>query len=160
MLRQWDTGLRTHMMWCAGRFPYPPEPERFANALRTLRESTGDLPYAAADESGRTVGFFCLSPNAETHETMLKFVIVDHRLRGKGIGTEMLRLAVRKCFAETDAEAVQLNVFAQNPAARQCYRNAGFTERSVTPEAFCFGDERWDRCNMVIRRADVNERNV
>ena len=57
---------------------------------------------------------------------MLKFVIVDHRLRGQGIGGEMLRLAVRQIFDTTDAEAVHLNVFAENAAARRCYEKAGF----------------------------------
>ncbi|HAM68422.1 MAG TPA: hypothetical protein DCP68_02240 [Ruminococcus sp.] len=85
-------------------------------------------------------------------EGMLKFVIVDHRLRGQGIGGEMLRLAVRQVFDTTDAEAVHLNVFAENAAARRCYEKAGFTERDVTPAAFRFGDEQWSRCNMILRR--------
>ena len=151
-LQQWDTGLRMHMMWCAGRFPYPPEREHFAEALWAVCGQTGDQPYVAENENGNAVGFCCISYHAGMREGMLKFVIVDHRLRGQGIGGEMLRLAVRQIFDTTDAEAVHLNVFAENAAARRCYEKAGFTERDVTPAAFRFGDEQWSRCNMILRR--------
>ena len=81
-------------------------------------------------------------------------MIVDPQLRGQGIGTGMIRAAVRDIFAKTDASAVQLMVFDANTAVGNCYRKAGFTERALTPEAFRFGDEAWGRCNMVIRRGE------
>ena len=155
VLRQWISDARTHALWCANRFPYPPEAAGFAAALQEISARTGDRPYIAADETGRAVGFFCRSLNPETNECMLKFVIVDGTLRGRGVGTEMLRLAVRAAFAETDAGAVQLMVFSENPAAIRCYRKTGFQVRTCTPDAFRFGAETWDRCNMVIRRTDT-----
>ncbi|MBP0968035.1 MAG: GNAT family N-acetyltransferase [Oscillospiraceae bacterium] len=155
LLRTWSTDARTHAMWCADRFPYPPEPAGFAEALRSIREQWGDAPYIAADENGSAVGFFCRPGQPHQGEIMLKFVIVDPALRGQGIGTKMLRAAVQDIFAQTDADAVQLMVFAENPAARKCYRKAGFTERALTPAAFRFQNESWGRCNMVIRREDT-----
>ena len=154
-LRQWSTDARTHAMWCADLLPYPPDAEGFADALRQIQARSGDQPYIAADAAGEAVGFFCAMPDPQTKEIMLKFVIVDPARRGQGVGQRMLRAAVRMLFAQTDADAVQLMVFAENPAARACYRHAGFSERSLTPDAFRFGDETWSRCNMVIRRADM-----
>ncbi len=153
-VRRWFRNARTHALWCANRFPYPLEQAGFDAVLREHAAQTGDRPYVAENETGLPFGFFCFSLNPETNEGMLKFVAVDSNMRGWGIGTEMLRLAVRKAFAETDADAVQLMVFSDNIAARKCYQKSGFTERSVTPDAFRFGDEAWGRVNMVIRRSD------
>ncbi len=153
LLAAWSTDRRTHAMWCADRFPYPPEAAGFAAALAAIRERSGDLPFIAEDEAGRAVGFFCRPQEPQNHEILLKFVIVDPGLRGHGIGTRMLRAAVQDIFLHTDADAVQLMVFAENPAARKCYQKAGFTERSLTPQAFQFENEAWGRCNMVIPRS-------
>lgn len=147
---QWMTDPRMHAMWCANRFPYPADAAEFSAALEQICETGGDEPYVAADENDHAIGFFCCALNAE--EIMLKFVAVDRTLRGQGIGTEMVRLAVQYIFDHSNAKAVQLNVFSGNPAAKKCYLKAGFAERSVTPAAFRFADEAWDRCNMVIYR--------
>ena len=152
VIHNWISDPRTHALWCANRFEYPLSAKNFDEVLRDLRIRNGDSPFVALGDDGTVTGFFCYSLRPETNEGLLKFVIVDHRLRGQGIGGEMLRLAVRQIFDTTDAEAVHLNVFAENAAARRCYEKAGFTERDVTPAAFRFGDEQWSRCNMILRR--------
>ena len=154
-IRRWFPDARTHALWCADRFPYPLEPEGFSAVLREHAERTGDRAYVAENETGIPFGFFCFSVNPETNEGMLKFVAVCRDMRGWGIGTAMLRLAVRNAFVETNAGAVQLMVFSVNDSAKKCYEKAGFAVRAVTPDAFRFGSETWDRVNMVIGRGDV-----
>ena len=88
---------------------------------------------------------------------MLKFVMVDASARGKGIGKEMIKLAVENAFSNPEAQAVQLNVFSNNARARKCYESVGFTERRNTPDAFRYKDESWGRCNMIIDRSSISE---
>ena len=38
----------------------------------------------------------------------------------------MLKLAVKYAFEIARADAVQLNVFAENPGAKKCYEKVGF----------------------------------
>ncbi|MBQ8119738.1 MAG: GNAT family N-acetyltransferase, partial [Ruminococcus sp.] len=90
--------------------------------------------------------------NCETNEDMLKFVVVDPAQRGKGYGTQMVRLAAQYCYDRAKAELVHLNVFTTNAAARRCYESAGFPERNTTPDAFTYNGESWGRCNMTIMR--------
>ena len=71
---------------------------------------------------------------------MLKFVMVDASVRGKGIGKEMIKLVVRRAFTDLEALAVQLNVFPENARAKRCYEGAGFIERQNTPNAFKYKD--------------------
>ena len=159
VIKNWITDERTHAFWCANHTNFPLEREDFSLLLKEIDEMFGDAPYVATTDDGEVVGFFCIGGvNKETKETMLKFVMVDGSKRGQGIGKEMLKLVVNHIFETTDAEIVQLNVFPQNPIARKCYEGVGFVERKLTPGAFTYKDEAWDRCNMIIRKDGIKIR--
>ena len=151
-ISSWISDERTHAMWCANLIPYPLEKESFRRFLSDISGRFGDSPFVAVNDEGSVVGFYCYSLNHETKEGMLKFVMVDAAVRGKGIGKEMIRLAVRNAFSDPEAQAVQLNVFPENVRAMKCYESAGFTERETILDAFKYKDELWGRCNMVIKR--------
>ncbi len=153
-LRGWIGDERAHAMWCAGRMAYPLEKEDFSRFLRAMADRSGDSPFVMTAEDGRPAGFFCYSPAPAADEGRLKFVIVDPARRGKGLGRIMLELALEYAFGITKAEAVRLCVFSQNTPAVKCYERAGFTAAKTDVGAFRFRDEAWDRCSMVIRRAD------
>lgn len=147
-IKSWIDDERTHAMWCAGRFEYPLEKENFEAVLEDMHSKWGNTPFIASLDDGNNVGFFCYSLNDETKEGMLKFIVVNSLLRGKGVAKEMLELASQYAFEETGAKALHLNVFSENIRAKKCYQKAGFTERSVTENAFSYKDESWGRCNM------------
>ncbi|WP_242830373.1 GNAT family N-acetyltransferase [Butyrivibrio sp. AE3009] len=147
-IKSWIDDERTHAMWCAGRFEYPLEKENFEAVLEDMHSKWGDTPFIASLDDGNNVGFFCYSLNDETKEGMLKFIVVNSLLRGKGVAKEMLELASQYAFEETGAKALHLNVFSENIRAKKCYQKAGFTEWSVTENAFSYKDESWGRCNM------------
>ena len=151
-IKTWITDERTHMMWCANLIPYPLEKEKLRSFLSEIAGKLGDSTFVAIYDEVRVVVFYCYSLNHETHERMHKFVMVDASVRGKGIGKEMIKLAVRNAFTDPEALAVQLNVFPENARAKKCYECAGFTERQNTPNAFKYKDESWGRCNMIIKR--------
>ena len=151
-ISNWISDERTHAMWCANLISYPLEKEKLRNFLSEIFGKFGDNPFVATDDDGRVVGFYCYSLNHETHEGILKFVMVDESVRGKGIGKEMIRLAVANAFSDPEALAVQLNVFPENARAKRCYEGAGFTERQNTPGAFKYKDEFWGRCNMIYKK--------
>lgn len=151
-IRKWDTDERAHALWCAGRLPFPVTRESMDALINDHAVKYGDTPFIATEDGGRPVGFFCIATDVQTNTSMLRFVMVDSSLRGKGYGKEMLSLAVKYAFDIAKADAVQLNVFTQNEAAKKCYLSVGFTERSVTPDVFTYKDESWGRCNMIITR--------
>ena len=153
VIENWITEERTHALWCAGRFPYPLEKDSFEDTLARLPVQ----PFIAMDDTGRVLGFFCFSLHEETREGVLKFVVIDPKERGKGLGKEMLRLALRHAFETTDAESVALSVFTENPAAKKCYLGIGFRERKTEPGAFSFQGEAWGRCSMVIQRYEFTD---
>lgn len=151
IIKNWPEDERTHVMWCANRFSFPLDKENFIETLLEHKEKNGDLSFVAT-EGDVPVGFFCYSLNDDTKEGMLKFVIVDPDCRGKGIAKEMFDLLLKYAFNDTDAEAVQLVVFPQNPRAKRFYEKLGFRERRTDEGAFSYKDESWDRCFMVITK--------
>ena len=155
-MKNWVTDERMHAMWCANLIKYPLSKERMATTMTEAADRFGDVPYVAISDDGRVEGFFCYSFNNETKEGMLKFVVVDPDVRGKGVAQKMLRLAIKQAFDNPEAERVQLNVFPENPRAMRCYQKAGFVERKLTPDAFAYKDETWGRFNMVFNRKSQN----
>lgn len=151
-IKNWISDERMHAMWCANLIQFPIEKENFEKTMQEATERFGDRQYVATSDEGDVIGFFCYSVNTETNEGKLKFVVNNPEYRGKGYGTEMIRLAVNHIFESTDARAVELNVFPENARAKKCYESAGFTERRTDLNAFTYKDESWSRCNMVIRR--------
>ena len=64
----------------------------------------------------------------------------------------MLNLALQYAFQITGATEVQLNVFNENIAAKQCYEKVGFVEKYLDKNVFAYKDELWSRCNMIITK--------
>ena len=151
-VRSWVTDERTHALWCARRFAWPLEKEDFCRMLRENGNRSGDTPFVMTADSGEAAGFFCYSLNPASGEGMLKFIIVDPALRGKGTGKAMLRLALDYAFSVTKADAVRLRVFPENTPALKCYEGVGFAAEKTEKNAFPFREETWSRCSMVIRR--------
>lgn len=151
-IKDWISDERTHALWSAMRFDYPLEKDNFACALAQAALQNGDAPMIATVEDGKAAGFFCYSLNSDTGEVLLKFIVVNPAYRGKGIAVEMLRRAAVFVFENTNAIAVQLNVFSVNERAKRCYEKAGFIQRRITENAFCYKEENWDRYNMIYTR--------
>lgn len=154
IVARWIPDERTHALWCARLIPYPLEKSSFEEFLFEMHNRYQDKAFVAITDSGDVIGFFCLSVNQDTKVGMLKFVVVDDATRGKGYGSEMLSLAVKHAFESENMDAVQLNVFSENMIATRCYEKVGFQERSLTENAFVFGEEAWGRCNMVLKKED------
>lgn len=151
-IRSWITDERSHALWCANRFRFPLDKSDFLSVLSEMEQRTGDLPFVAAAEDDRAVGFLCYALNRDLGEGKLKFVIVDPAYRGKGTAQEMLRLVLSHAFEDADAKCVSLIVFSENPRAKRCYEKAGFAESASGSPAFSYREESWGRCKMVFQR--------
>lgn len=148
-IEKWVNSERIHALWCANLIPYPVTKENLRAFLEKTAIEWADSAYVATD--GKAIGFFCYSVNVEDNMGFLKFIIVDNSLRGKGYGAEMLHLALQYAFHITGAEAVQLNVFAENTLAKHCYEKVGFVEESIDQNVFPYQEECWSRCHMIAR---------
>lgn len=107
-----------------------------------------------AEMDGRPIGFVqIIDPAAEeTHywgatarptERAIDIWIGRAEDRNRGYGTQMMRLALARCFAEPHVAAVLLDPLASNTAALRFYARLGFVDTG----------ERWfgDECCRVLQ---------
>lgn len=134
--------------WSAGRMgEYPLTKERFNEHYRQFDDSGDFWAMTACSEAMQPVGHFIMRfPDEQRQVLRLGFIIVDGKLRGKGVGKEMIKLAVSYAFDYVGAKKVTLGVFANNPGARYCYEAAGFCRRGSETYAIC--GEAWECVEM------------
>lgn len=149
-LEKWIDSERTHALWCANLIPYPLSRQSLHDFLEKNALEWTDSAYAATDDNGEMIGFFCYSVNIADNTGFLKFVVVDDQRRGAGWGAQMLQLALQYAFHITKVGLVQLNVFDENTAAKRCYKKVGFATESIARNVFSYKDELWSRCHMIV----------
>ena len=115
--------------WSADRYGYFPLlpysiDDNYAPQLKTGRF----IPLTGIDDEGKVVAHIIIRYPSETDDSSVRlgFVIVDPTIRGRGYGSELVRLAVEFVRNNLSATRVDLGVFDNNPKARKCYESVGF----------------------------------
>ncbi len=106
-----------------------------------------EVPWAEmliAEEDGRPIGFIQIIDPAEEEshywgecEPDLRAIdiwIGEEADLGRGLGTQMMRLAIARCFAEPSVRAVVIDPMATNTRAHRFYERFGF--RPIGPRMF------------------------
>ena len=77
-------------------------------------------------------------------------MIGESQMRGRGYGTEAMRLLLDFAFTALGLHSVMLSVYAYNPAAYRSYQKAGFRELGRRREAHWYNGRFWDEIFMDI----------
>lgn len=136
LLAYWDT--KPHVIACTGADEAPDWEEEFAALAGPWYECL------IGEEGGRPVGVVQIVDPAEepTHywgacEKHLRAIdiwIGEERDLGRGLGTQMMRLAVARCFQPSEVTAILIDPLESNKAAQRFYRRLGF--ETVGPRRF------------------------
>jgi RimJ/RimL family protein N-acetyltransferase len=78
--------------------------------------------------------------------------------RGKGYGTDAVRLMVGYAFRELGLYRVQLGVFSYNQRALRSYEKVGFVNEGAQRDELYRDGRRWDMINMSILRPEWEAR--
>ena len=81
-------------------------------------------------------------------------MIGESGMRGRGCGTEAMRLLLDFAFTALGLHSVMLSVYAYNPAAYRSYQKAGFREIGRRREARWYNGRFWDEIFMDILAAE------
>lgn len=94
------------------------------------------LDHLIAEEDGRAVGFLQIMDPAEddTHywgecEPDLRAVdlwVGEESDLGRGLGTQMMRLALERCFSDPRVKAILIDLRSSNTRAHRFYERNGF----------------------------------
>ena len=113
-------------------------------------EADNFYPWIAMDEDDRPVGHFIMRYTNGDHK-LLRFgwVVVDDTIRGKGYGTEMLRLGLQYAFEILKVDKVTLGVYEGNDSAHACYKKVGFHDTHIVEK------EPWNVIEMEITKEEA-----
>ena len=117
----WCRDEREFYLWTAGVMgEYPLTVDAFCAFVEK------SMAFIMLDDK-KPVGFFTMRNQTERVSILrMGFVIMDPASRGKGIGKEMMQIALSYAKTIYKAKEVRLAVFKDNDKAFHCYKNAGF----------------------------------
>ncbi|MDW8809718.1 GNAT family protein [Streptomyces scabiei] len=132
-----------------------PAEEFGADRLRSWYGSRNDhtdrLDLAIVDRaSGELVGEAVLNEWDEANRSCCFRVLIGPGGRGRGLGTEAVRLTVGHAFEEVGLHRVSLYVFTHNPRARRVYEKAGFVAEGVERQTLWQGGTWIDAVRMSV----------
>jgi diamine N-acetyltransferase len=146
--QRWANDLAT-----AYRFGVTPRPEtleRVTTWYDLEAAATDRLPFTIYERSTwRPIGTCDL--NAVDHcfgTSYLAIRIGESDARGRGYGTEAVRLLLDVAFTALGLHNVMLTVAEFNRAGRRAYQRAGFRECGRRRQCIVLGDRRWDEILM------------
>jgi diamine N-acetyltransferase len=126
----------------------PPAPMTLEREIAWFESAaTGNVIYFTVYEraTGRPIGNVDLR-DIDYHHGTAEFGILigESDARGKGYGTEAIRLTLDYAFTALGLNNVMLRVYEYNLAGQRAYQKAGFREIGRQREARWFAGRRWD----------------
>ncbi len=99
--------------------------------------------------TGRAIGNCGLfDVHSRNRRAEVGIMIGEPDARGRGYGTEAMRLLLDYAFTILGLHSVMLTVLEYNPAAQRCYAKVGFREIGRRRESRWFNGRFWDKIFM------------
>ena len=119
------------------------------------RDPNGVLFHLRTLDDDRLIGFVALhSIEWNNRAGLLSIGIGEADFRGRGYGSEALRLILRYAFDELNLDRVGLDVISNNQRAIRAYERAGFRHEGALRAAVLRDGQRYDRLLMGILREE------
>ena len=152
-IAQWIQDKDTFMKWGGELFgDFPINGDNIADVYKNKNglcmEKDNFYPWIAFDESGVVGHFIMRYLNGDYKTLRFGWVIVDGNIRGKGYGTEMLRLGMKYAFEILGVEKITIGVFENNSRAHACYKGVGFHDKEIVKK------DLWNVVEMEILKEE------
>jgi RimJ/RimL family protein N-acetyltransferase len=116
-----------------------PLDDRLRGWYATRADQTDRVDLAVLDAAtGRLVGEVVLNEHDPSARSCNLRCLLGPEGRGRGLGTEALRLLISHAFGELGLDRLELEVFAFNPRARHVYERLGFRPTGTREAALEF----------------------
>ncbi|MEO8771191.1 MAG: GNAT family protein [Ferruginibacter sp.] len=127
-------------------------PLKFETILST--NNSHDFMFGAFDDKMLIgiCGFIQQTRIKTSHLGEIVQMYVDPSYAGKGIGSQILKLAVDKAFENKKIDQVLLSVVYSNEKAVSTYKKLGFAEYGKLENYFKQGGGSWSQLFMALRR--------
>ncbi len=140
-------------------FLFPHSVVQTESFLNGKLEGKGDPGFVIADkESGAYIGQIDLV-NLDWKNRLSRFGIVigDANLRGRGYGSEAIRLLQKHAFERLNLNKLELEVYDFNTNAYRCYLKCGFKEEGRLRESHYIHGWYHDKIIMGILKSEYEQ---
>ena len=157
-LISWIPDEKFLMQWAGPKYTYPLTNSQLEETLK-LSHATNPSVYifkSILKNTSITVGHIQIMDIDYTNmEGMLGRVLIGKKEeRGKGLGLEMVRLAVKYAFEKINLNRIKLGVFDFNTDAIKCYNRIGFREYEYKKNARYIDNNYWNIILMEMYKND------
>ena len=159
-IADWFENEHIFHQWCANEYNNYPLTSDDINAYYERHEAeNNNFKFTAFNETG-IVGHIAMRfTDFEKTELRFGFIAIDKKHRGKGLGKEMVLLALDYAFRILKAKIVNLGVFENNESAYRCYKSAGFKDAALlVPEQYIIFGDIW-KCRELEYKSENYFRN-
>lgn len=138
------------------RIPYPMTLERERQWFKSQIEMKDTYNFSIEDiETGLYIGGCGINKiDWKNRVATVGIYIGDKDFRGKGYGTEAMRLLVDFIFNQININRIQLFVFSFNERAIKSYKKNGFIEEGRLKQSVFRNGRYYDEVVMAILRED------
>jgi len=126
-------------------------PETFAGRLGSGGDENFVIGGFEDSELVGMVGFYRETRLKRRHRGGIWGMFVAPSSRGRGLGSVLLKEALRTAGAIPGLRSVHLSVTATQVAARRLYLSAGFRSFALEPEALMVGERFIDEEHMFLK---------
>lgn len=154
-LINWIDSPRLLRQWGGSGFEFPLDEQQLDSYLTktTKNEKKRMFIYKVCDkETEKVVGHLSLGNIDSIHKSARigRVLVGNQSMRGKGIGEEMIKEALRIGFNELKLHRISLGVFDHNQAALHCYEKVGFKKEGLLRDTIKFEDDYWSIWEMSM----------
>ena len=151
-LPEWISDKRALIQWAGSGFVHPLDETQLSQYVDSQsRSDTTRMLTAILTATGKPCGHIELKNiNPRAGFARLAYVILGPSFRGKGMGKQLVCLALRVGFDEIGLHRIDLGVFDVNLPAIKCYLSAGFVKEGISREAAKVENSYWNMVQMAI----------
>jgi RimJ/RimL family protein N-acetyltransferase len=150
----WSSTAEFLLQWAGPLFTFPLDRSQLENYLAATRQNLPKaFAYRAVDMATHAVVGHIEIGNIDQRNSsarLSRVLIGAVDSRGRGLGQQVVRVALRIAFEDLHLHRVDLTVFDFNVAAIHCYERVGFKFEGLLREAARSGDSYWNACVMSI----------
>lgn len=144
-LLKWLADEKTVAYWQADRFSWPLTIEQLEKYQANFEADERSCIFTALDGEGNVTGHFSFrNIDYQKNTAHLGFIVTSPAGRGKGMGRQMVSLALSYAFTILLVRRVTLGVFSCNFPALKCYEALGFNRVKEASKLIDFHGEGWE----------------
>lgn len=151
-LFEWKNDPELRLLAMFHPYPVTLEQEReWLNSILTDKSNKLISFAVVAKENNRLIGYFQLRQiDLVSRNAFLSIIIGDKMDRGKGFGSEILRLGLDYGFSYLGLHKISLDVLSINEKAIKLYEKYGFIKEGHFKSQFFFNGNFYDVLRMAV----------